>query len=178
MNKCELRLCGLGGQGIIMTAMVVGKAASIFEDRFATLVQSFGPEARGSTCSAQVMVSDAPVAFPYVRASDILVAFSQSAYDRFVGEMKEGATLVFESDLVTPDNRLPAGVKAFGVPATRIAEETLGRRIASNMVMVGFIVKSTGIVSRESAIEAIKTLVPSGTEKFNIRAFEAGCDFA
>ena len=59
MNKCEIRLCGLGGQGIIMTAMVVGKAASIFEDRFATLIQSFGPEARGSTCSAQDIEGEA-----------------------------------------------------------------------------------------------------------------------
>jgi 2-oxoglutarate ferredoxin oxidoreductase subunit gamma len=174
MSKTEIRCCGLGGQGVIMTAMVIGKAAAIFEDRHATLVQAFGPEARGSTCSAQVMVSDTPVAFPYVRASDILVAFSQSAYDRFVGELKEGATLVYESDLVIPDERLPVGVRLFGIPATRIAEEALGRRIATNMVMVGFVVQRTGIVAEQSAVEAVKTLVPHGTEQFNIKAFAAG----
>ncbi|MCK9522970.1 MAG: 2-oxoacid:acceptor oxidoreductase family protein [Proteobacteria bacterium] len=174
MTPIELRCCGQGGQGVIMTGMVVGKAAAIYEDRHATLVQSFGPEARGSTCSAQVMISDAPVPFPYVRHADILVAFSQSAYDKFVAELKPGATLIYESDLLSLDNRLPQGVVARGIGATRIATEALGRRIVANMVMLGFLVKQTGIVSKDAAIEALRTLVPPGTSAFNIKAFETG----
>ena len=135
MSKHDIRICGLGGQGVIMGGMIVGKAASIFEDRWATLVQSFGPEARGSECSAQVMVSDDQIPFPYIRHSDVFVAMSQSAYDKFVHEMRDGSVLIYEYDLVSPDDRMPANATKFGVPGTRIAEEEFGRRIVFNMVI-------------------------------------------
>ncbi|HUT77163.1 MAG TPA: 2-oxoacid:acceptor oxidoreductase family protein [Polyangia bacterium] len=174
MSKHDIRICGLGGQGVIMGGMIIGKAASIFEDRFATLVQSFGPEARGSECSAQVMVSDEKIPFPYLRRSDVFVAMSQSAYDKFVGEMKDGALMVYESDLVSPDDRLPAGVRKFGIPGTRIAEEEFGRRIVFNMVMLGFFAAVTDVVDVDAMRKAVADSVPDGTEDLNLKAFERG----
>ena len=172
--KKEIRICGLGGQGVIMSGMIIGKAASIYEDRFATLVQSFGPEARGSECSAQVMVSDDPIAFPYLRGSDIFVAMCQGAYEKFVHEMNDDAILVYENELVSLDDRVPKGVKKFGIPGTRIAEEDLGRRIVFNMVMVGFITAVTQIIDVEAMRKAVTSSVPPGTEEFNLKAFDAG----
>ena len=174
MSKQEIRICGLGGQGVIMAGMIVGKAASIFEDRWATLVQSFGPEARGSECSAQVMVADDPIAFPYIKSSDVLVAMSQGAYEKFIGELKEGALLVYENELVSLDDRVPKGVKTFGIPGTRIAEEELGRRIVFNMVMVGFLTAVTKVIDLDAMKKAVEHSVPDGTEEFNLKAFEAG----
>ncbi|MCK9462942.1 MAG: 2-oxoacid:acceptor oxidoreductase family protein [Proteobacteria bacterium] len=178
MSKHDIRICGLGGQGVIMAGMIIGKAASIFEDRFATLVQSFGPEARGSECSAQVMVADEEIAFPYVRRSDIFVAMSQSAYDKFVEEMKEGAMLVHEGELVKPDARLPKGVKAFGIPATRIADEEFKRRIVFNMIMTGFIAGATKVVGMDAMRKAVIDSVPQGTETLNLKAFDRGYQYA
>jgi 2-oxoglutarate ferredoxin oxidoreductase subunit gamma len=178
MSKHDIRICGLGGQGVIMAGMIIGKAASIFEDRFATLVQSFGPEARGSECSAQVMVADDEIAFPYIRHSDIFVALSQSAYDKFVEEMKEGAMLVHESELVKPDARMPKGVKAFGIPATRIADEEFKRRIVFNMIMIGFIAGATKVVGMDAVRKAVADSVPEGTETLNLKAFDRGYQFA
>ncbi len=174
MSKQEIRICGLGGQGVIMAGMIIGKAASIFEDRFATLVQSFGPEARGSECSAQVMVSDDQIAFPYIKASDIFVAMSQGAYEKFIDELKEGAYLVYENELVSLDDRVPKGVKTFGIPGTRIAEEDMGRRIVFNMVMVGFVTAVTKVSDVDAVKKAVEHSVPPGTEEFNLKAFEAG----
>ena len=54
----EIRIAGFGGQGVILSAMVIGKAGCIYEDGFSTMTQSFGPEARGGACSAQVILSD------------------------------------------------------------------------------------------------------------------------
>jgi 2-oxoglutarate ferredoxin oxidoreductase subunit gamma len=177
MSKQEIRICGLGGQGVIMAGMIIGKAASIFEDRFATLVQSFGPEARGSECSAQVMVADEAIAFPYIRCSDVFVAMSQSAYDKYVAEMKAGAYLVYESEMVSPDERLPAGVKKFGIPGTRIAEEEFGRRIVFNMVMLGFFTSATKLIDADAMRKAVADSVPEGTEDLNLKAFGRGYDF-
>lgn len=177
MSNHEIRICGLGGQGVIMAGMIVGKAAAIFEDRFATLTQSFGPEARGSECSAQVMVGDEPIAFPYLRQTDLFVALSQGAYEKFIHEMKADATLVYESELVVVDERLPSSAKKYGIPATRIAEEQLGRRIAFNMVVVGFLAAVTTIVEVDAIRKAVEDSVPPGTEAFNMKAFNTGFEF-
>jgi 2-oxoglutarate ferredoxin oxidoreductase subunit gamma len=177
MSKQDIRICGLGGQGVIMAGMIIGKAASIFEDRFATLVQSFGPEARGSECSAQVMVSDETIAFPYIRSSDVFVAMSQSAYEKFAEEMKDDAFLIYESEMVSPDDRLAEGVKKFGIPGTRIAEEEFGRRIVFNMVMLGFFTATTKLIDAEAMRKAVADSVPEGTEELNFKAFERGYSY-
>ena len=138
-------------------------------------VTASGP---GSECSAQVMVSDDEIAFPYIRRSDIFVALSQSAYEKFVGEMKEGAMLVHEGDLVTPDARLPKGVRTFGIPATCIADEEFRRRIVFNMIMIGFIAGATKVVGLDAVRRAVEDSVPQGTEALNLKAFDRGYQYA
>ena len=81
MASSGIRIAGFGGQGVILAGMVIGKAAAIHDGKFATLTQSFGPEARGSACSAQLIVSDEPILYPYLTQPDILVVMSQEAHD-------------------------------------------------------------------------------------------------
>ncbi|MGQ9495703.1 MAG: 2-oxoacid:acceptor oxidoreductase family protein [Thermoanaerobaculaceae bacterium] len=171
--RYEIRIGGLGGQGVILCGMIIGKAASIFDGKHATLIQAFGPEARGSAASAQVTLSDQPIGYPYVRRPDVLVALSPDAFNTFAPSLKEGGLLLYESELVTPNEGLPAGTKIFGVPATRLAEE-LGRRLVMNIVMVGFFTATTKLVSFEAAQKAVLDSVPRGTEELNRKAFEAG----
>ena len=141
MDITEVKTGGLGGQGIILAGMIIGKAASIHEDKHATLTQSFGPEARGSACGASIVVSDEPVEYPYVTRPDILVVMSQEACNRFAPEMAPNGILLYEADLVEPTN-LPGGVRAYGIPATRIAEE-LQRKMVANITMVETLGDST-----------------------------------
>ncbi len=142
----EIKVGGLGGQGVILAGMIVGRGASIYDTKHATLTQAFGPEARGSACSAQVIVSDDPVEYPYVIHPDILVVMSQEACSRFAPDMSPDGILLYESDLVNPDWVCPEGVKKFGIPSTRLAEE-LKRRMVANIVMVGFFASITELIS-------------------------------
>ena len=168
----EVRITGYGGQGVILSAHVLGKAATLFEGLEATMTQAFGPEARGSACSAQLVVSDEPIDYPYVRKVDVLVAMSQEGFDLYIDGLKEDGILLYEEDLV--DLKEHAGrPNSFGVPATRIAEE-LGRRIVLNMAMLGFVAGMTDVVSAESVRKAIEDSVPPGTEELNLKAFEGG----
>src|SRR6516164_7059158 len=100
MQLTEVRIAGFGGQGVILSAMVLGRAASIHQGEFATMTQNFGPEARGGACSAQLVLSDQPVLYPYVTQPDMLVVMSQEAYTKFAPELKDGGTLIVEQDLV------------------------------------------------------------------------------
>jgi len=172
MAKTEIRIGGLGGQGVILSGIIIGKAAAIYDGKHATLIQAFGPEARGSACSAQVTVSDQPIGYPYVKRPDILVVMSRDAATQFAPTLKENGILLYEEDLVQPAG-LPAGVKTYGIPATRFAEE-LGRRLVLNIVMVGFFAGVTGLLSYESVEKAVLASVPRGTEDLNLRAFRRG----
>ncbi len=172
MQLTEIRVAGFGGQGVILSAMIIGKAASIFEGGHATLTQSFGPEARGGASSAQVILSDQPIAYPYLTRPDILMVLSQQAYTRFSPELKDGGILIVEEDLV----RLTKGrdnVRIYGAPATRLAEE-LGRKMVLNVVMVGFFAAVTGVLKREALRQAVSDSVPPATRELNLRAFDKG----
>jgi 2-oxoglutarate ferredoxin oxidoreductase subunit gamma len=172
MGKTEIRIGGLGGQGVIMSGMIIGRAAAIYEGKHATLIQAFGPEARGSACSAQVIVSDDPIGYPYVKRPDILVVMSPDAYSIFGPTLKDDGVLIYEEDLVKPVGLKP-GQKAFGIPATRFAEE-IGKRLVLNIVMVGFFTGVTKLISYQAAEKAVLASVPKGTEDLNLRAFKKG----
>jgi len=175
MQLTEIRIAGFGGQGVILSALVLGKAASIYQNEFATMTQSFGPEARGGACSAQVVLSGTPVLYPYVTHPDVLVVMSQEAYSKFVPELKDGGTLIVEEDLV----RVADGkkeIKVYSIPATRFAEE-LGKRMVLNSVMVGFFTAVTRLLEPDAVRKAIADSVPSHSKDVNLKAFDKGYDY-
>jgi len=168
----EIRIAGFGGQGVILAAAVIGKAAAIFQGNYATMTQSFGPEARGGSSSAQVILSTEPILYPYVASPDVLVVMSQEACARFTPQLKPGGILITERDLVRVD-RYPTGVRVYGIPATRLAEE-LGRKLVLNIVMVGFFGAVTNLLEPDALRQAVADSVPSAMQKLNLDAFEKG----
>lgn len=174
MSRTEIKIGGFGGQGVILTGMIIGRAAAIYEGRSATLTQSFGPEARGGACSAQLVICDEKSFFPFVIKPDILAVMSQPACDKFAGELKPGGVLLYESSLVDA-MKLPARAKKFGIDATHIAEQT-GRRMVLNIVMLGFFTALAQVVKPEAVRQALEDLVPSGTTRLNLDAFQRGFD--
>lgn len=171
----DIRFSGFGGQGIIKAGYLIGKAASLFDGKHATLNQSFGPEARGGACSAQVVILETPVLYPYIVEPDILVSMSQEAYEKFSRNLQKKTTLLTDSDLVKPE-KVPRGVDLYSIPATRIAEE-MGNRIFANVVMVGFFTSITGAVTPDAVRKALPGSVPKAFVDKNIEAFERGFNF-
>jgi 2-oxoglutarate ferredoxin oxidoreductase subunit gamma len=174
-TRSEIKIGGFGGQGVILSGIIIGKAASLYDNKHATLIQAFGPEARGSACSAQVVLSEDYIGYPYLTRPDTQVLMSQEAFTKFAPELTDDGLLLIEQDLVKPENLKP-GIKCVGIPATRFAEE-LGHKIILNIVMVGFFTAVSGLVSKEATIKAIKDTVPPGTESLNISAFEKGYEY-
>lgn len=171
----EIRFAGYGGQGIIRSGIIVGKAASIYDNKYGTMSQSFGPEARGGACSSQLVVANSKVLYPYITVADILVAMSQAGYDKFEAELGDDGLLIFDEDLVQPKSSR-ANIKNFAIPATRFAEQ-LGKKIVANVVILGFFTAVTDIVSYEAMKKAIPDSVPEKAIDLNIKAFEHGYNF-
>ncbi len=180
MQLTEIRVAGFGGQGVILSAILLGKAASIYQGAYATMTQNFGPEARGGACSAQLVLSDSPILYPYITQPDILVVMSQEAYVRFGPELKDGGILIVEQDLVrVADLEVPSHNKelqVYSIPATRIAEE-LGKRMVLNSVMVGFFTAVTHLLDPEAVRKAVADSVPPSFLDLNVKAFEKGFEY-
>lgn len=172
MRLTEIRVAGFGGQGVILSATVIGKAASIYQNGYATMTQAFGPEARGGSSSAQVLLSDEPILYPYITRPDVLVVMSQEAFTRFAPELKDGGMLLVEQDLVRVSG-LKSGTRVYSVPATRLAEE-LGKRMVLNIVMVGFFGAVTGLLEPDALRKAVAESVPPAFRQLNLQAFDKG----
>jgi 2-oxoglutarate ferredoxin oxidoreductase subunit gamma len=171
----EIRFSGYGGQGIIRCGLITGKAVSLFDNKYGTMTQSFGPEARGSACSSQLVVSEDRVLYPYITHPEILVSMSQDAYEKYEPDLRENGVLIYDTDLVRL-RPARAQFKIFGVPSTRFAEE-MGNRIFANLVMLGFFTAVTAVVTPEAMKKALPGLVPGRFLELNIRAFEKGFDY-
>ena len=175
MRLTEIRFGGFGGQGVILAASIIGKAATLHQNLYATMCQNFGPESRGGACSAQLIVSPDPVLYPYVTQPDIMVMMSQEAYLKFAGELKPGGLLLVEEELVRVSG-LPAETLVFGIPATRLAEG-IGKKMVLNMVMVGAFTAATKLLDADAVRKAVAESVPSRFLDVNLRAFEAGFNY-
>ena len=116
-----------------------------------------------------------PILYPYVTRPDILVVMSQEAYTPFSPQLKPGGILITEPDLVRV-NGMPAGVRAYCVPATRLAEE-LGDKVVLNIVMVGFFGAVTGLIDTDALRKAVADSVPPAMQKLNLAAFDKGFEY-
>jgi 2-oxoglutarate ferredoxin oxidoreductase subunit gamma len=170
-----VKIGGFGGQGVILSGYIIGRAAAIYDTKYATMMQAFGPEARGSACSAQIIVSAEPIAYPVVTSPDIMVLMSQEAFSKFSPDLAPNGILLTEASLVQPKTLRP-DVRHLSIPATRIAED-LGKRMVLNIVMMGFLTAVAPIVSRDAMRKAVQVSVPKGTEELNLQAFDSGWEY-
>ena len=170
-NKYEIRLCGYGGQGVILAGFIIGQAASVYEKKNAIFIQDYGPEARGGACRADVIIANEPILYPYIDAPSVLVAMSQEAYQKYLPKNRSDTIVIIDEDLVMPGVKAP--LKLVMMPARKIAEE-LGRQAVANVVMLGFLTSITNALSIDAMKQSILASIPKGTEKLNIDAFERG----
>jgi 2-oxoglutarate ferredoxin oxidoreductase subunit gamma len=164
--KKQIQLAGFGGQGIVLSGVILGEAA-IMDGLNAVQTQSYGPESRGGAARSDVIISDASIDYPKVVRPDILVALSQPAYDKYGSGVGKKALVIIDSDLVEGDD------STLRVPFSKLADE-LGRRIVANVIMLGTLAKATNCVTRDSLERAVLRNIPKGTEELNLKALAAG----
>ncbi len=166
----ECRLCGSGGQGIILAGVILAEAAGIHEGRHVTQVQDYGPAARGDSSKTDVVISDADIHYPQCGQLDLLVALSQKAYDKNKASLKEGGLLLVDSGNVT----LAPGETGRKISMTEIARDKIGSPLSVNMVALGAVAALDGVAKLESLKKSLKARVPEKSMKANLAALEAG----
>lgn len=174
-RRVEVRICGLGGQGVVLAGEILGRAA-VYDGKHAVQTQSYGAEARGSAAKSEVIISDESIGFPMVRKCDILVAMSQIALDKHLKDLKENGFLLVDRDMVQQVPSVKA--KVFKIPATKTAETELKSSIYANVVMLGALTTITGIVSKEAVEKAIIDSVSEEAKKDNLNGLKKGFERA
>jgi len=170
----QIRFGGVGGQGMVLAGRLLGKAAALFDGKEAVCTQTYGPEARGGASRADVVISDSPIDYPFVVEADVLAVFFQEAYTKFRSRLKPGGTLIVDTGLVQP---FDDDQDVYGIPATKIADD-LGNRLITNVVMLGYLVGKTGVVSRESVEQSIRATVKKHVIDLDLKAFDVGLSLA
>jgi 2-oxoglutarate ferredoxin oxidoreductase subunit gamma len=164
----EIRIAGFGGQGIVLAGRILGEAA-INAGNKAVQTQSYGPESRGGAARSEVVISDKTIDYPRVIEADLLVALSQPGYDKYHDDnIKKKSLIIVDADLVETQDK-----KAIKIPFTKIAD-SLGKKIVANIVMLGYLTAVLDAFPKKTIIETIKSNIPKGTEKINMKAFEEG----
>jgi len=168
----QIRLCGFGGQGIILGGKILGHA-SISAGKYVAGLSSYGGAARGGVCESDIIISDQSITFPQVIAADILIAMSQSAYDKHINSVNQKAGLViYDKQFVAPRdiNRL----KQVGIPATEVAVKELNNRQVANIILLGAVVEITNLIDKDTLKTAIEKGVRERFRELNLKAVELG----
>lgn len=173
-GESQIRFGGVGGQGIVLAGQLLGKAAALFDGKEAVCTQTYGPETRGGASRTDVIISEAPINYPFVTSADVLAVLFQEAYIKFRGSVQPGGKIFVDTGLVHAGDD---EAEVSGLPATAIAE-ALGNRLATNVVMLGYLVGKTGIVSRDSVEDAIRATVKAHIVDLDLRALAAGIEHA
>lgn len=171
----HISLCGFGGQGIVLSAVILGTTAVTKGDLYAVQTQSYGSEARGGQCQAELIIDNKPVGSPVSEKKDILICLFQDAYNKYITTVKEDGLLIIDPNLVT--NQTKKIANTFEVPATEIAVG-LGNRMCANMVTLGFVSEATGLIRREDLREVAADSVSKRFVEINMQAIEAGVAYA
>jgi 2-oxoglutarate ferredoxin oxidoreductase subunit gamma len=171
LKKIEVRISGLGGQGVVLAGQILGRAA-VYDGKNAVQTQSYGAEARGSVAKSEVIISDSQIGFPAVRKCDVLIAMNQEALDRYLKDLKEQGILIVDSSYIKKIPELKA--KIFKIPATEQAEKTFGAKIYANMLILGVLIKITNIVSEDAIEKAIEHTFEERDANKNKQAYKKG----
>ncbi len=175
-ERLEICLSGSGGQGLILAGIILAEAAGIYDGKEAVQTQSYGPEARGGASRSEIVISEKTIDYPKVIKSDILLALTQTACDKYVKNLNKDGILLADSSLVKeiPD----ISNKAYLFPIAETAQKKFNTKLVTNIISLGIIVGLTEVVSQESIQKAVCSRVPAKAKEINKKALSLGFDIA
>jgi 2-oxoglutarate ferredoxin oxidoreductase subunit gamma len=174
MSRTEILIGGVGGQGVVLSGILLGTAATLFDGKKAVQTQSYSSELRGGSTRAEVIISEEPVTDPQVRKPDILIALAEDALSKYVDRVKPKGLLVIDSDLVK--GAKPGDYEILSIPATSIADKEMGNIVVANLIILGAIIRKTGLLSVNAMEKAIEMSVPKKAIALNLNAFRKGLE--
>ena len=174
----QILIAGFGGQGVLFAGKVLAYKG-LTEEKQISWLPSYGPEMRGGTANCSVIVSDTPVGSPIVSVPDILIVMNLPSLDKYESAVTKGGCVFVDSTLIGRKVER-TDITAHYIPATKMARE-LGIPTLANMIMIGKVIKETGVVSMDGLRDALAKTVSAKHQDLieaNLKAIEAGFNYA
>ena len=172
----NMLIAGFGGQGILFSGKFLAYEGLLEEKSVSWL--PYGPEMRGGTANCSVIISDTPVGSPIVSNPDILMVMNMPSLDKYEDATVAGGQIFIDSALIDRKvNR--TDVEAYYIPATKLANDE-GLTGLANMIMIGYVIKKSGIIPFENIERALQKVVPASKQHLfdaNKKALELGYNF-
>lgn len=172
MQRSRIVFSGSGGQGVITAAIILAKAAAIFENRHAIQSQSYGAAARGGATRSDVIIDDSKIYFPKVIQPNILVSLTQESYQKFSPIIRPGGLLLVDSRYVTVEKKVDA--KHISLPMFDTVMEEIGKPIVFNICMLGALIGATRLIGPDSIMQVLETTIPKDFMEMNKKALDLG----
>jgi 2-oxoglutarate ferredoxin oxidoreductase subunit gamma len=175
-DRYEIRVAGSGGQGVLLAAVIIGKAAALMEEGInAVQTQAYGPEARGGASKSEVVLARGEIGYPNAASPHLQVMLTQKACDEYAADTRKGGIVVLDGFFVQRAPEVDANI--YRLPIVETARVLIGREIVTNMVALGAVARILEVGKRlkpKSMRDTIVMSVPKGTEELNCRAFDEG----
>jgi pyruvate ferredoxin oxidoreductase gamma subunit len=167
-KRYNMRISGLGGQGVVTSAHILGSAMDN-AGKFASLVPFFGSEKRMAPVEAYVRASSEPIyeVGEVVYPDIILIYHSQvithgKSYTMpFYTGLKKDSLVIINTDVdVLDEDDIKAlnaqNAKVVQFNATELALKIAGTELATNMAMMGMVLGLTKLVSEDNIEKAVR----------------------
>ena len=177
MSEIGVRLSGIGGQGVVLASIILGRAASVYDNLYAVQTQTYGSDMRGGDVCTEIIISEQEIIYPIVNKPDILITIAQKAFDQHIDDLKEGGILITDKDLVKVDN-LTKNITHYSGEFNKRAIEDFNEKRVSNMIMLGFVVEKTKLITYEALEKAIADLLSPRILDLNKKAIDFGVKLA
>lgn len=174
MERSRLVFSGSGGQGVITAAIILAKAAAIFENKNAIQSQSYGAAARGGSTRSDIIIDDSEIYFPKVIQANILVSLTQESYNKFSPIIRPGGLLLVDSKYVTIEKKVEA--KHIALPMYDTVMKEIGNSIVFNICMLGTLIGISKVIKPESIMKVLETSVPEEFMEMNQKALDIGLE--
>lgn len=172
MERSRIVFSGSGGQGVITAAIILAKAAVIYEGKNAIQSQSYGAAARGGSTRSDVLISDSQIHFPKVLQPNVLVSLTQESYNTFSSIIRPGGLLLVDPRYVTIGTKVDA--KHVVLPMYDRVMEEIKKPIVFNICMLGALIGLTGLIQPESILKVLETTIPADFMEMNKKALDLG----
>jgi 2-oxoglutarate ferredoxin oxidoreductase subunit gamma len=171
----EVRLVGQGGQGLALAGTILAEAA-VRDGKNTVMTHSYGAQRRGGPSRADVVISNEKIDYPKVLVADVLVIFSEAAFDQYHHQLASDGFLIVDSSQAK--GALVEGTRNIPIPFADIAQQATGSNISANMVALGFVAELTKLVSRRALVGAVRKHSPKDGLQANQTALQRGIQMA
>lgn len=168
--RINIRFAGAGGQGVILASVLLAKGYGLGENYNIAQTQSYGPEARGGACKAEVVISDEEIDYMKVDEVDVFVALNEAGFEKYIDDVKEDAVVLINSTLIESDNP-----RYYRIQATARAEE-MEKPFVVNIIALGALTRLLPKVHYPAVEEEIKKNFPASIASINLDAYKMGYD--